>query len=139
MFLSHNSRDKEIVRQIADLLTARGLRVWLDEHCVTPGQPWQTVLERTIQTAPTAAILIGKDGLGAWQQPEIWACLSQLIERQMPVIPVLLPGARSDIHLPLFLKTLSWVDLRLGLSTEAIDMIQWGITGVRPPIDAPLP
>lgn len=132
VFLSHNSRDKENVRELANLLIARGLRVWLDERSVTPGQPWQTILERTIQTAPTAAILIGRDGIGPWQEPEIWACLTELVERQMPVIPVLLPGAAAGTQLPLFLKTLSWVDLRSGLTCEAIDMVEWGITGRRP-------
>jgi hypothetical protein len=137
VFLSHNSRDKDIVRELSNLLTARGLRVWLDERGIAPGRPWQTVLERTIQTAPTAAILIGREGIGPWQQPEIWACLTELVERQMPVIPILLPGAGASNELPLFLKTLSWVDLRNGLTPAAIDMVQWGITGIRPLTHSP--
>src|SRR4051794_14128722 len=31
VFLSHNSKDKPAVRQIAEALRARGLEVWLDE------------------------------------------------------------------------------------------------------------
>jgi hypothetical protein len=31
VFLSHNSKDKEIVRKIAEALEGRGVRVWLDE------------------------------------------------------------------------------------------------------------
>ena len=49
VFLSHNSKDKENVRRLADELTARNLRVWLDERELQPGQPWQEALEKVIQ------------------------------------------------------------------------------------------
>jgi len=31
VFLSHNSKDKSVVREIATALRAQGLRPWLDE------------------------------------------------------------------------------------------------------------
>jgi hypothetical protein len=33
------------------------------------------------------------DGFGPWEMPEMRGCLSQFIERRLPVIPVLLPSA----------------------------------------------
>ncbi len=38
VFLSHSSRDKPMVRQIAEKLRQSGLRVWFDEWSVKPGQ-----------------------------------------------------------------------------------------------------
>ena len=92
-FLSHNSTYKSAVRQLAQVFEARGLRVWLDVEQLVPGRPWQQELEIIVQTTRTAAALIGKDGLGPWETPEIRACLSQFVRRHMPVIPVLLPDA----------------------------------------------
>jgi hypothetical protein len=76
-------------------------------------------------------VLVGKDGLGPWQDREMRSCLNQFARRQLPVIPVLLPNALEAPELPIFLNELTWVDLRGGLTKEGIDQLQWGITGNR--------
>jgi len=37
VFLSHSSRDKAVVRPVAERLRADGLRVWLDDWEIHPG------------------------------------------------------------------------------------------------------
>lgn len=132
VFLSHNSKDKPTVVQLAEELKKRGLHVWLDVWELVPGRPWQEALEEIIQTAKTAAVLVAKDGLGPWEKPETRGCLSEFASRRMPVIPVLLPGAPKTPNLPLFLKQFTWVDLRGGLSKDELDRLEWGITGKKP-------
>ena len=132
VFLSHNSKDKPMVRSLAQALTARGIAVWLDEEQLQPGRPWQDALETIIQKTRTAAVLIGKDGLGPWEKPEMRACLSQFVERGLSVIPVLLPDALAKPELPLFLQEFTWVDLRGGLTDKGLDRLEWGITGFKP-------
>lgn len=132
VFLSHNSKDKITVRKLAQALEERGLRVWLDEEELTPGRPWQEELEKIIQTVRTAAVLVGKDGLGPWEIPEMRACLSEFVDRRLPVIPVLLPGAPTKPELPLFLRAFTWVDLRGGLTEDNYNRLVWGITGSKP-------
>jgi hypothetical protein len=132
VFLSHNSKDKPTARQLANALQVRGLRVWLDEEQLMPGRHWQEALEEIIQTARTAVVLVGQDGLGPWEIPEIRACLSQFVKRGLPVIPVLLTDAPSTPELPLFLQGYIWVDLRGGLTDEGLKRLEWGITGVKP-------
>ena len=132
IFLSHNGSDKPLVKQLAETLQERNLRVWLDVWELTPGRPWQEALEDVIRTVRTAAVLVGPDGLGPWEVMEMRACLQQCVERDMPVIPVLLPGAEDKPDLPLFLKGMTWVDLRPSLSKEGIDRLEWGVTGVKP-------
>ena len=147
VFLSHNSKDKPTVRQLAEALQRRGLKVWLDEWELVPGRPWQEALEEIIQTTRSAAVLVGKDGLGPWEMPEMRGCLSEFVSRKLPVIPVLLPDAPSQPNLPLFLKGFTWVDLRAGGLNEAnFDRLEWGITGRRPssrlkpePVPEPIP
>ena len=132
VFLSHSSKDKPAVRQLAQSLQVRGLKVWLDEEQLVPGRPWQEALEEIIRTSCTAAVLVGKDGLGPWEIPEMRACLSEFVSRRLPVIPVLLPGAPAKPELPLFLRAFTWVDLRNGFSEDGLNRLSWGITGVKP-------
>ena len=139
VFLSYNSKDKPIVRELATGLKERGLRVWLDEWELTPGQPWQDELENIIRTAKSAAVLVGADGLGPWEHPEMRACLDQFVQRKLPVIPVLLPKAGKRPQLPLFLREFTWVDLRNGLTEKEIERLVWGITQVKPTSEPPAP
>jgi len=132
VFLSHNSKDKPAVRELAEALRARGLKVWLDEWELVPGRPWQEALEEIIETTRSSVVLVGKDGIGPWQDKEMRGCLSEFADRNLPVILVLLPDAPEMPRLPIFLKGFTWVDLRAGLTEEGIDRLQWGITGEKP-------
>jgi TIR domain-containing protein/NB-ARC domain-containing protein len=127
--LSHNTKDKPAVRQIAKALHDRGIRVWLDEGELIPGRRWIPEVEKAIETANSAAVLVGESGLGPWEQPEYEGTLLEFRERGLPVIPVLLPGAPDKPKLPLFLKGFGWVDLRDGITKEGLDRLAWGITG----------
>ena len=132
VFLSHNSQDKPIVRELGEALKDRGLEVWLDEWELVPGHPWQTALEAIIHETRSAAVLVGASGFGPWHEAEMRALLSKLVTKGLPVIPVLLPGAEKEIELPLFLPSVTWVDLRDGLTDDGLDRLEWGITGKKP-------
>lgn len=134
-FLSHNSQDKPAVRTLAKELRAHGISVWLDEERLRPGIPWQPLLESGIDASHSVAVLVGADGLGPWEQMEMRAALSLAVEREIPVIPVLLPDAPTKPRLPLFLRNFTWVDLRQRVdagSITPIGLLIWGITGQHP-------
>jgi hypothetical protein len=132
VFLCHNDSDKVAVQELGTQLKVAGLSVWLADWELVPGRPWQEALEEIVETTESAAVLIGKDGLGPWQSVEMRACLAQFVERRLPVIPVLLPGAAKKPELPTFLGQLHWVDLRGGISKDGLDALLWGITGSKP-------
>jgi hypothetical protein len=132
IFLSHNSKDKGTVRSLARALESQGIRVWLDEEQLIPGKPWQEALEKVLQDVNSAAILIGNDGLGPWETPEMRVCLLEFVSRELPVIPILLPGAPEKPDIPAFLKLFTWVDLREGLTEVGITRIKSGVLGVAP-------
>jgi TIR domain-containing protein len=131
VFLSHNSRDKPVVEEIAAHLRDQGLRVWLDKDELRPGFPWQEGLEEGVRASRSVAVFVGKDGLGAWQQPEMQAFLARSKREKIPVIPVLLPGCPDSPQLTLFLESLTWVDLREGLTDDGLARLVWGITGTK--------
>ena len=49
VFLSHNSRDKPRVRELAEELRAAGLRVWFDEWVLKPGDDIYLAIERGLE------------------------------------------------------------------------------------------
>ena len=132
VFLSHNSKEKPLVREVAKALKEAGISVWLDEWDLVPGRMWVQALEEIVRKATAAAVLVGENGLGPWEVPEMNVCLSEFVKRRMPVIPVLLPGAAQKPELPLFLQQFTWVDLTHGITAEGIARLSWGVTGKKP-------
>jgi len=130
VFLCHNSEDKPQVIEIAEQLKQCGLRPWLDKWELRPGHSWQDVLEENMEQINAAAVFVGKNGLGPWQRREINAFLRKFVNRECPVIPILLPDAPKEPKLPTFLEEIMWVDFRTS-DPEPMSQLIWGITGER--------
>ncbi len=133
VFLSHNSKDKPAVMALAQRLQAHGIKVWLDAWELRPGHPWQEALEEIISSSRSAAVLVGMEGIGPWEDAEMRSCLDEFVHRKMPVIPLLLPGCPKTPELPMLLKRFTWVDCRDGKEEEGFYRLIWGITGNKPP------
>jgi len=93
---------------------------------------WQASLQEAISDIKSVAVLIGREGLGPWQKLELETFLAHAIDRGVPIIPVLLPGAPDGTALPSFLQEFHYVDLRKGLSETNLYRFVWGITGTKP-------
>jgi small GTP-binding protein len=131
VFLAHHSADKPAVRLIATGLRSNGINPWLDEEQIPPGRWFQDYIERAIGKVGSAAIILGKEGLGRWEKAELQAFVAECVESELPVIPVLLPGAGFPPGLK-FLKQLNWVSFEENLEeVETMQRLSWGITGER--------
>jgi hypothetical protein len=132
VFLSYNSEDRDEARSLHDDLARRGVRSWIDEAELKPGDRVSEVLDQALQRAPSIAILIGRNGLGPWQRDELEIALAQERRRGARIIPVLLPSAPADLELPSFLTPFHCADLRGGLSDRELDDLVEGIRKARP-------
>jgi tetratricopeptide (TPR) repeat protein len=131
VFLCHNSRDKLEVKTIGQRLKELGVLPWLDEWELRPGFPWQEDLERQIGSIKSAAVFVGKSGLGPWQEMEQEAFLHEFTRRRLPVIPVILESLEEEAPaLPAFLARMAWVDFR-DKDPDPMDRLVWGILGER--------
>jgi hypothetical protein len=128
VFLCHNNRDKPTIKEIAEDLKLQGVLPWLDEWELRPGLPWQRALEQQIENVQSAAVFVGAEGIGPWQQQELDAFLRNFVQRKRPVIPVLLSTAPAAPDLPLFLEQNTWVDFRIS-DPDPMERLLWGITG----------
>jgi TIR domain/GUN4-like len=131
VFLCHNSEDKAQIRSIAEYLRGQGVRPWFDEWELRPGVRWQQVLEEQILHIKSAAVFVGSNGIGPWQQAELGAFLSVFSRSHKPLIPVLLENAPQTPNLPVFLQERMWVDFRQTQPNPMKNLI-WGITGNKP-------
>lgn len=64
---SHNSQDKPRVRKLAERLRDAGLRVWLDDWVIKPGDDIYLAIERGLETARVQVLCLSPEALGsAW-------------------------------------------------------------------------
>ncbi len=130
VFLAHNSQDKPQVKIIADQLKQKGIDVWLDEEQIPPGVSFQEYIQKAIKDINYALIFIGKKGVGRWQTWEIRSFFAKLVESQIPVIPVLLPGVHKIPDDLVFLNEINYVKFPDDIKDQnTINKIIWGITG----------
>jgi len=134
VFLCHNNKDKAEVKKIGEELKRRGIKPWLDEWELQPGLPWQRALEAQIEQIRSAAVFVGKDGVGPWQNMELDGFLSEFNRRGCPVIPVMLASAPDKPQLPLFLRNMTWVDFRKQ-EPDPMKQLIWGITSKKTDTD----
>lgn len=71
LFLSHSSKDKEIVRPIAERLRADGLRVWFDEWVLKPGDSLPKKLDDGLDQSRVLVLCTSAHAFGSdWSQLE---------------------------------------------------------------------
>jgi hypothetical protein len=136
VFLSHATRDKPAVEELARQLKAAGLEPFLDKWHLVPGVPWQEAIETALERSRTCAVFLGPGHLGPWQNEEMRDALDTLVQdKSRRVVPVLLPGASMPEKkaLPPFLRRLTWVEFSDGLNDpQAFQRLVCGIKGTPP-------
>jgi len=124
VFVAYNSRDVSEVRLLVDDLKQRELKPWLDLDQVLAGRSFQDEIQNVIPRIKSAVICIGLGGLGKWQVEEVKAFIHQCVDRDIPVIPVLLRGVEIFPERLIFLRERNYVLLN---DVQSIDRIVQGI------------
>lgn len=133
VFLSHSIANRPQVKIIADKLKERGLRPFLDEEQIVLGDLFQERIQKAISQSKSVAVFIDSNGFGAWQATGLDRIIAQN-DRQIPVIPVLLPSVNKiPDDLPPFLERLKYVSFKNINDSLAMYHLEWGITGAKPP------
>jgi energy-coupling factor transporter ATP-binding protein EcfA2 len=110
VFISYSRLDLRDAAELDSILRAKGLKSFFDRRSLSPGLPWVRALEQAIGAAKAAVVLIGRRGLGNTQQYEReLAFVRQSRDPTFPVVPVILPGASTDLPFN-FLQMLTWID-----------------------------
>ncbi|MEM8773222.1 MAG: SUMF1/EgtB/PvdO family nonheme iron enzyme, partial [Pseudomonadota bacterium] len=111
VFISYSRNDREIVRKIADALTAEGMQVWWDPE-IPPGETFANVIDRNLKESACILVVWSKSSVTSnWVQEEADDGL---------VRHTLIPVMIDDVELPRGFKRLQTADLR-GWAGEADD------------------
>jgi hypothetical protein len=65
-FISYSHADKSFARRLHDALQGRGIRCWLDEHQVLPGDDIYASVDRGIRLWDKVLLCCSKDSLQSW-------------------------------------------------------------------------
>ena len=127
IFLSHHSSDKPWVIALKAALTARGVKVWLDQDEIRPGDLYIDALERGVELSRCVAVVISPRSLKSrWVKEEYSRALQMFNsrERDVRIIPCLI----QDAALPGFLSIRHYVDFRdAARFEEGVDRLRGAI------------
>jgi uncharacterized protein YjbI with pentapeptide repeats len=65
-FISYSHADKSFAHRLHDALQGRGIRCWLDEHQLLPGEKIYTEVDRGIRLWDKVLLCCSKDALTSW-------------------------------------------------------------------------
>ena len=65
IFLSHSSKDKPAVRELAERLRRDGLRVWFDEWEIRPGDPILLKIEEGLEQSRTLVLAMSRNAFAS--------------------------------------------------------------------------
>lgn len=110
VFLSHNSKDKSLVRRLAERLQSAGLRVWFDEWVIRPGDDIFLAVERGLHDSRAMVLCLSpnalsSDWVGLERSTVLFRDPSNVGRR---FIPLLL----ADCDLPDTLRRYKYLDYR---------------------------
>jgi hypothetical protein len=76
VFLSHSAKDKAVVRELAARLKKDGVRVWLDEDQIKPGDSIPAKIEEGLEHSRVLVLCMSANAFGSdWAQLEAYAVM----------------------------------------------------------------
>ena len=85
VFLSHSAKDKAVARGVAERLQADGLRVWLDEWVLKPGDSIPAKIEEGLEHSRVLVLCMSANAFGSdWAQLEAGTFRSRAPLNQEP-------------------------------------------------------
>jgi hypothetical protein len=130
VFLSHSSRDKSFVRELADFLSRDGdIKVWLDEREIAPGQNYVSRIADGLD-ADFIALILSPDSVESNWVKEEWtdAFWEQTNSRKTKLVGVLY----RDCTIPRLLRNKKYFDLRTN-QTQGLREIRTFLLTEKPP------
>jgi hypothetical protein len=93
VFLAYNSKDREQVKALYDLLVEQGCDPWFDVESLNAGELISNTIEQALMSCRAALVFIGQNGYGPYQNKlEFPLLLNLIVDKGLTVVPVLLDG-----------------------------------------------
>lgn len=120
-FLSHSSKDKALIRQLAADLANAGIDVWLDEQRILVGDSIAEKIGQGLAQSDFFVIALSSNSVGStWVQKELNNALIQEVERRKVTV---LPIKLSDCEIPGLLLDKKYADFSKSYKEGLEDLI----------------
>jgi len=117
VFLSYNSRERDLVMQIRDKLMQQNLDPFMDVSGLEQGGDFSANLKAHMDQCQSCAVFIGAHGFGRYHEFETTYAGNQSINNpDFPTFPVFLPGCPDNPGLSAYLLTRSRIDFRANIN-----------------------
>jgi small GTP-binding protein len=122
VFLSHNSRDKAVVRALAKRLKNDGLKVWLDEWEIKPGDPIGLKIEQALEQSRCLVLFMSANAFDSeWVTLERHTVLFRdPTNSQRRFIPLLV----EDTPLKDTIRQFAYIDWRKKAKKEYVKLVE---------------
>ena len=112
VFISHASKDKVVARHLAHRLTEAGLKVWIPEDEILPGDNWAKKVGEALEESDLMVVLITPHAFESeWLKEEIQYALTSE-HYQGRLIPVFLgDNTETPTDVPWILRKLNPVQI----------------------------
>jgi anti-anti-sigma factor len=112
VFLCHSSTDKAAVRDLRQRLLQLGVKPWLDEVDLLPGQLWEKEIPAAVRGSDAIVVCLSQQAVGAtgYLQREIKYALDAAEEQSDESI-FIIPSRLEECDVPERLRKWQWVDL----------------------------
>jgi hypothetical protein len=108
IFLSHSSKDKFFVRELAERLKEYGVKVWLDEAEIKIGESLTYKIGRAIDEMDYVGVVLSSNSVNSeWVQKELQVAMhKEFLEKKVVILPMLL----EHVEIPPFLRDKLYAD-----------------------------
>ncbi len=109
LFLSHSSRDKLVVRTLAQHLEDKGFPTWLDEWKIRVGECIATSIEKGLTDCRFVILALSPHAVSSGWVDREWKAIywQEVEEGRVRILPILL----EQCEIPLLLRTKRYVDI----------------------------
>jgi hypothetical protein len=120
-FLSHSSKDKPFIRQLATDLTTNGITVWLDEQMIKVEESIVEKVGQGLADSDYFLIALSDNSVNSqWVKKELnQALLKEIAERKVKVLPIKL----SDCEIPPLIKDKKYADFSANYKTGLNELL----------------
>jgi len=121
-FLSHSSKDKPFIRQLASDLAKEGIDTWLDEHRILVGDSITEKIGQGLAQSDYFIIALSESSVSsAWVKKELSGALLREVERRKVTV---LPIKLSECQIPEMLQDKKYADFSKSYKEGLQQLIQ---------------
>ena len=121
LFLSHSSRDKDLVISVALDLNEKGITTWLDAFDILPGESIVSKINQGLENCEFILLFLSKNSVSSnWVMKE-WETIlwDEINSNKIRIIPIKL----QDCEIPKILQTKKYIDFSIDYNSGINQLI----------------